>query len=164
LTEPVRIRAARREDVAVVFALIVELANYERAAHEVTGDAELLEAAMFGPDPSVEVVVAELGGEVVGFAQYFRTFSTWLCRPGLWLEDLYVSPAHRRGGVGRALLAHLAAIVVERDYGRLEWAALRWNGLALGFYDALGAERLEEWQTLRLDGAALRALAASRSR
>ncbi len=105
-------------------------------------------------------MVAELAGEPVGFALFFRTFSTWLCRPGLWLEDLYVSPAHRRAGVGKALLEHVAATAVERGYGRLEWSALDWNAPALGFYASLGAEQLNEWLVHRLDGEALERVAA----
>jgi GNAT superfamily N-acetyltransferase len=161
LTEFLRIRAAERADVPCVFALIAELAGYERAAEHVVGTEQMLEAALFGRDPAAEALIAELGSAVVGFAVFFSTFSTWLCLPGLWLEDLFVSPEHRRAGVGRALLAHLAAVALERGCGRLEWAALRWNEPALQFYGSLGAERLHEWQTLRLDGAALRRLAGS---
>jgi GNAT superfamily N-acetyltransferase len=161
LTSEVRIRAAERDDVPRVFAMVVELASYERAAESVTGDPQRLERALFGADPAAEALVAERDGDVVGFALFFRTFSTWLCLPGLWLEDLYVSPAHRRAGVGRALLAHLAAVAVARGCGRLEWSALRWNEPALRFYDALGAERMIEWETLRLDGTALHDVARS---
>jgi GNAT superfamily N-acetyltransferase len=107
-----------------------------------------------------EAVIAELDDEPVGFALWFRTFSTWLCLPGLWLEDLYVSPRHRRAGVGRVLLAHVAGVAVERGYGRVEFSALDWNTPALDFYAGLGAERLEEWQVHRLEGEALARLAA----
>jgi GNAT superfamily N-acetyltransferase len=159
LAQGIRIRAAEREDVPVVFALIVELASYERAPERVVGDEQLLEAALFGPDPLAEAVIAELDGAPVGFALFFRTFSTWLCRAGLWLEDLYVSPEHRGAGIGRALLAHVAGVAVRRGYGRVEWSALDWNELALGFYDSLGAQRMDEWETLRLSGEALEAVA-----
>jgi GNAT superfamily N-acetyltransferase len=159
LSGAVRIRAAESRDVPRLLSLIVELATYERAAEHVVGSERLLHDALFGADPSAEAVVAELDGTTVGFAMFFRTFSTWLCRPGLWLEDLYVLPQHRRGGVGRALLAHVAGVAVERGCGRLEWAALNWNEPALRFYDSIGATRLDEWQTLRLDGAALRSVA-----
>jgi GNAT superfamily N-acetyltransferase len=150
-----RIRDAERADVELIFALIGELADYERAAERVVGTPELLAESLFGDDAVAEAVIAELGGATAGFALWFRTFSTWLCRPGLWLEDLYVSPRHRRAGVGRALLAHVARIAVERGYGRVEWSALHWNTPALDFYAALGAERLHEWQVHRLHGEAL---------
>ena len=156
---PLRIRPAEPGDVQLIFSLVVELATYERAAERVLGTPELLEQALFGTDAVAEAVIAELGDEPAGFALYFRTFSTWLCRPGLWLEDLYVSRTHRRAGVGRALLSHVAAIAVERDYGRMEWAALDWNAPALSFYSSLGAEQLNEWVTHRLDGEALRRVA-----
>jgi GNAT superfamily N-acetyltransferase len=135
--------------------MIIELAEYERAPDEVSGNPELLERALFGEQPAAEAVIAEMAGEPVGFALFFRTFSTWLCKPGLWVEDLYVSPRRRRAGVGGALLAHVAGLAVERGYGRLEWSALHWNEPALRFYQGLGARRLEEWQVFRLDGAAL---------
>lgn len=135
--------------------MIVELAEYERAAERVTGTEQLLELALFGPRPSVEAVVAELEGTAAGFALFFGTFSTWLCRPGLWLEDLYVLPEHRRAGVGRVLLSHLAELALERGCGRLEWSALHSNTPALDFYEKLGAERLHEWQGFRLEGEAI---------
>ena len=157
---PLRIRPAEPGDVELIFSLIVELATYERATERVLGTPELLGQALFGADAVAEAVIAELDAEPAGFALYFRTFSTWLCRPGLWLEDLYVSPARRRAGIGRALLSHVAAVAVQRGYGRLEWAALDWNAPALSFYSSLGAERLNEWLTHRLDGEALRHVAA----
>jgi GNAT superfamily N-acetyltransferase len=155
LTGSIAIRPPQPGDVALLFSLIVELAEYERAADRVTGTEELLEQALFGPGRSVEAVIAELGGAPVGFALFFPTFSTWLCRPGLWLEDLYVSPEHRRAGVGGVLLSHLAELALERGCGRLEWSALNWNTPALDFYERLGAERLHEWHGFRLEGAAL---------
>jgi GNAT superfamily N-acetyltransferase len=160
LSAGLRIRTAVRSDVELIFSLILELAAYERSADRVIGSRELLEEALFGTDPLAEVVIAELAGEAVGFALYFRTFSTWLCRAGLWLEDLYVSPRSRRGGVGRALRAHVARTAVQRGYGRVEWSALTWNTPAVSFYGALGAERLEEWQIHRLEGGALERVAA----
>lgn len=169
MSNSIRIRPAERTDVALVFSLIVELAEYERAAELVTGDEQLLEDALFGARPHAEAVIASLdeagsagSGDVAGFALFYGTFSTWLCRPGLWLEDLYVSPAYRGAGVGRALLAHLAQVAVERGCGRLEWSALYWNTPALEFYEALGAERLHEWHGFRLDGEALERLATGR--
>jgi GNAT superfamily N-acetyltransferase len=151
----VQIREATPADVAQIFSLILELARYERAPEQVTGSADLLEAALFGSPPHAEGVIAEVDGEAAGFALFYGTFSTWECRPGIWLEDLYVPPEHRRAGVGGALLSHLAQVAVERGCARLEWAALDWNALALDFYARLGAERLIEWHLHRLDGAAL---------
>jgi GNAT superfamily N-acetyltransferase len=173
------IRDARREDVELIFGWILELAEYEHGLAEVTGTAELLEDALFGPAPSAEALIAEArsdpvpdaapGPDVVagtwqpaGFALFHQTFSTWECRPGMWLEDLYVPPAHRRSGVGGALLSQLANIALERGYTRLEWAALDWNEPALGFYAKIGAARLDEWVLHRLDGAALDRVAGGR--
>jgi GNAT superfamily N-acetyltransferase len=168
LRHSIRIRPAERTDVALLFSLIVELAEYERAPEMVSGNEQLLEDALFGARPHAEAVIASLGAggagsdDVAGFALFYGTFSTWLCRPGLWLEDLYVSPASRGAGVGRALLAHLAGVAMERGCGRLEWSALRWNTPAIEFYEALGAKRLDEWQGFRLDGEALARLATDR--
>jgi len=174
----VSIRDAARDDIALIFGWIVELAEYEDAPDQVNGSPELLEDALFGPTPSAEALIAQTrddggpGGETgscawqpAGFALFHGTFSTWECRPGLWLEDLYVPPAHRREGVGAALLAHLAAITVARGYTRVEWAALDWNEPALSFYEKIGAARLDPWLLHRLDGAALAQVAAmSRAR
>jgi len=165
LSAQVRIRDARRDDVQLIFGWIVELAEYERAPEQVRGTPELLEDALFGAEPSAEAVIAETrdgdaGWEPAGFALFHLTFSTWECRPGIWLEDLYVPPTGRRAGVGGALIAHLAQITVKRGYTRLQWAALDWNQLALDFYDKIGAERLHEWKIHRLDGEALARLAA----
>jgi GNAT superfamily N-acetyltransferase len=153
------IRPATRADVPVLFSLIVELAAYERAADQVVGTELLLAESLFGSAPAAEALLAERDDHAVGFALFFPTFSTWRCRPGIWLEDLYVRPEERRSGIGLRLLAHVAALTVKRGGARLEWAVLHWNEPALRFYDTLGAHRLEEWQTLRLDGAALRAVA-----
>lgn len=160
----VGIRAAETADVELIFSLIVELAEYERAADRVGGTPELLAASLFGPDAVADAVIAEVDGETAGFALWFRTFSTWLCRPGLWLEDLWVSPRQRRAGVGRALLTHIARLAVERGSGRVEWSALHWNTPALDFYEALGAEVLHEWRVHRLEGEALARLADESSR
>jgi GNAT superfamily N-acetyltransferase len=155
----VTLRPAEPGDVDTVFELILALAEYERLRDRVTGSRELLETALFGPRPHAEAVLAEVDSDPAGFALYFHTFSTFRCRPGLWLEDLFVVPEHRRSGIGRMLLAHLASIAVKRGCARFEWAALDWNEPALRFYDALGAELLADWRTLRLDGEQLRALA-----
>lgn len=155
MSDQVAIRTAEPTDVALLFSWVVELAEYERAAELVSGSEALLAEALFGERPGVEAVVAEVERAPAGFALYFGTFSTWLCRPGLWLEDLYVSPAHRRRGVGRALLSHLSRLALHRGCARVEWAALHWNAPALSFYEGLGAHCLDQWQTLRLEGAAL---------
>jgi GNAT superfamily N-acetyltransferase len=144
----------------LIFALIHQLAEYERAPDQVTGTPQLLADALFGERPSAEALIAERGGEPVGFALFYVTFSTWECRPGLWLEDLFVPPEHRRAGVGRALLSALAATALERGYTRLEWVALDWNEPALDFYAQLSATRLDEWVIHRLDGPRLSALAS----
>ena len=158
------IRPARPDDVAAIVGLIGDLADYERAAHEVHVTDAMLRDALFGPAPAVFAHVATASadgeGDVVGFALWFLTFSTWLGRHGIYLEDLYVRPEHRGAGHGRALLATLAAIAVERGYGRVEWAVLDWNEPALGFYRAIGAVPLDEWRTHRLTGVALGTLAA----
>jgi GNAT superfamily N-acetyltransferase len=158
---PCDIRPATRDDVPLLLELIGELADYERLRDEVVLDAGLLERHLFGERPAAEAVLADVGGEAIGYALFFPTFSTFLGRPGLWLEDLFVLPAHRRGGVGRALLLHVAQLAVARGCGRLEWSALDWNAPALAFYRELGARVLPEWHLHRLDGAALAAVARS---
>ena len=154
------VREARAEDVPLLLALFRELAEYERLEHELRATEERLEQALFGPRPVAEALIAEVGGETAGYALYFSTFSSFLATEGIWLEDLFVRPAHRRGGVGRALLATVAARVRARGGGRLEWAALDWNELALGFYRGIGAEQMNEWITHRLVGEPLARLAA----
>jgi GNAT superfamily N-acetyltransferase len=155
LSGAVRIRDAEPDDVELIFGWIVELAVYERAPEKVVGSVPLLREALFGPHPTAEALIAEVDGEPAGFAVFHGTFSTWECRPGLWLEDLYVPVERRRAGVGVALLSHLARLTVARGCTRLEWAALEWNTPALQFYDKLGAERMHEWRVHRLDGEAL---------
>ncbi len=155
----VQIRAAEPRDAEVIFALIKELAEYERAPDEVRGSPQLLHEALFGEHPTAEALIAERDGEPVAFALFHGTFSTWECRPGLWLEDLFVGPEHRRGGVGQSLLTAVAAIALERGCTRLEWAALNWNRPALDFYERVSARRLDEWVMHRLDGAQLEAVA-----
>ncbi len=160
----VRIRDAAPGDLPVLYSMIVALAQYERAPEQVTGTEAMLGRALFGPTPSAEAVIAELDGLPVGFALFYSTFSTWECLPGIWLEDLFVPPEHRRAGVGAALLRHLARVAVDRGCARLEWTALDWNTPALEFYAKLGAEVMAEWQTHRLDGAALVGVAGGASR
>jgi GNAT superfamily N-acetyltransferase len=166
LSLEVTIRDATRDDVALIFGWVVELAEYERAPEQVTGTPALLEEALFGTSPTAEALIAELHtGDAAptpaGFALFHLTFSTWEARPGIWLEDLYVPPAQRRAGVGGALISHLANITVARGYTRLEWAALDWNTPALDFYVKIGAARLDEWKVHRLDREALAKVAAS---
>jgi GNAT superfamily N-acetyltransferase len=159
VSQSVQIRPAAPGDVELIFRLIRELAEYERAPDAVKGNPELLAEALFGAHPTAEALVAERDGEPVAFALFHGTFSTWECRPGLWLEDLFVPPEHRRGGVGQALLSAVAAIALERGCTRLEWAALDWNEPALDFYAKLNARRLDEWVMHRLDGPQLAAVA-----
>jgi GNAT superfamily N-acetyltransferase len=162
LAPQIAIRAAEPADLKLIFSLIVELASYERAPDQVAGTPELLGQALFGPHPSAEALIAEADDRPAGLALFHGSFSTWECRPGLWLEDLYVPPEHRRTGVGGALLAAVAAIAVERGCARLEWAALDWNAPALDFYEKLGARRLDEWVMHRLDAEALPRVAGER--
>ncbi len=159
---PVEIRPAVREDAPLLLELIGALADYERLRDQLRATPALLEEHLFGARPAAEALIAERGGEAVGYALVFPTFSTFLARPGLWLEDLFVLPAHRRAGIGGALLAHVARLAVARGCGRLEWSALDWNEPALAFYRGIGARRLPEWQLHRLDGAALAAFAGAR--
>jgi len=157
------IRPARPDDVPAIYHLIRDLAEYERSLAEVTATEADLHSALFGPDPAVFAHVAEHEDEVAGFALWFLNYSTWTGRHGIYLEDLYVRPDLRGTGYGRQLLAELAALCVERGYARLEWWVLDWNAPARGFYGKLGAIRMDEWTVHRLSGAALAALAASRS-
>lgn len=156
----ISIRPAAREDVPVVARLIRALADYERLAHECFADEAALAAHLFGPRPYAEVLVAEVDGDPAGFALFFHNYSTFLTKPGLYLEDLFVVPERRGLGLGRRILSALAALAVERGCGRLEWSVLKWNAPAIGFYERLGAVPMEEWQVYRLTGDPLRALAA----
>jgi GNAT superfamily N-acetyltransferase len=155
------IRDARPDDTPAIAALIRALAEYERLAHEVALDEGDLHAHLFGERRYAEVIVAEEDGEVIGFALFFHNFSTFLAKPGLYLEDLFVLPEHRGRGHGKTLLARLAGIAVERGCGRLEWSVLDWNEPSIAFYRALGAQPMVEWTTYRLTGAALHALASA---
>jgi GNAT superfamily N-acetyltransferase len=154
------IRAARPADVPVLLALVRELAAYEREPDAVETTEPMLHAALFGDAPVASCHVAELDGRVVGFALWYVTFSTWKGRPGLWLEDLFVRPAARGHGLGRALLQELAEVCVQRGYARFEWWVLDWNVDAQGFYRSLGARPEDEWTVWRVDGDRLAALAA----
>jgi GNAT superfamily N-acetyltransferase len=156
------IRAATPADLPVVLDLIRRLADYERALDQATATHEQLEEALFGADPAAHVLIAEddTSGDPVGFALWFRNFSTWTGTPGLYLEDLFVLPEARGAGHGKALLAALAAICVERGWSRFEWSVLDWNEKALAVYRAIGARPQDEWTVQRLAGPALHALAA----
>jgi GNAT superfamily N-acetyltransferase len=155
------VRPARESDVDRIHRLIIDLATYERAADQVRATPDQLRDALFGPQPAAYALVAENAGEVVGFALYFRSYSTWEGVHGIYLEDLYVAPEHRGSGLGKALLVALAEIAVQRGYARLEWAVLDWNQPSIEFYRALGAVPMEEWTVYRLAGAALDRVAAA---
>jgi GNAT superfamily N-acetyltransferase len=158
---PALIRDAVPGDVAALLEMFAELADYEHLTHELRATEQQLHAALFGPHPAVEALIAEQpgSGATIGYAMFFPTFSTFLASTGVWLEDLFVRPAHRRGGVGRTLLAALAARMRARGGERLEWAALDWNEPALDFYRGLGARTMGEWITHRLTGDELQRLA-----
>ncbi|HVO10274.1 MAG TPA: GNAT family N-acetyltransferase [Vicinamibacteria bacterium] len=156
-----RIEPATAEDVPLVLRFIRELAQYERLEHQVVADEALLRRELFGERPGAEVLIARDQHEPLGFALFFHNFSTFVGRRGLYLEDLYVRPEHRGRGVGAALLRRLARLAVARGCGRFEWAVLDWNAPAIGFYRRLGARPLDDWTVYRLDGQALRRLAAS---
>lgn len=157
--DTVTIRQAGAPDVPTLLGFIRALAEYERLSHEVVTDETALEQALFGPAAVAAALIAEHGGRPRGFALYFRSFSTFLGRPGIYLEDLFVEPEARGRGIGRALLRALARLAVERGYGRLEWAVLDWNEPAIGFYERIGAEPMSGWTVNRLAGGALRKLA-----
>jgi GNAT superfamily N-acetyltransferase len=163
LLKPVRadfeIRSATRADVPELLRLIRELAVYEKLEHMAVGTEAMLAEALFGARPAAEAMIAQAGGRAVGFALFFTTFSTFLCRPGLYLEDLFVEPAHRGAGIGKALLARLAALAAQRGCGRLEWRVLDWNEPSIRFYESLGASLLEEWILVRMTREEFEALA-----
>jgi len=156
----VRIEPATARDVPVILRLIRGLAEYERMSLEVTATEDDLRESLFGERPAAEVLLACTDSEAIGFAVFFQTYSTFLGRPGLYLEDLFVVPERRRQGCGRQLLARVAAIALERGCGRLEWSVLDWNQPALGFYRSLGARAMDEWTVHRVTGDALARLAA----
>ena len=160
MSASIAIRPARPDDVNAIVGLIRELAVFEQLEHLVQTDAGRLHAHLFGAQPVVEALVAEQqGGAIVAFALYFTNYSTFLAKPGLYLEDLYVQPAARRSGLGQQLLRALARIAVERDYGRFEWSVLDWNANAIAFYEKLGATVMPDWRICRVTGAGLSQLA-----
>ncbi len=150
------LRGAEARDVAAIVGLIRELADFEKLSHLVEVTPETLHPQLFGERPAAESVVAEIDGQVIGFALFFTNFSTFLGKPGLYLEDLYVRPAFRSAGVGRALLVHLAGLANQRGYGRFEWSVLDWNVDAIRFYQRMGATLMPEWRICRVTGEALR--------
>ena len=156
---PITIRPATEADVPLILRFIRELAEYERLLHEVVATEEGLRETLFGARPAAEVVIAEDGREPAGFALFFHNYSTFLAQPGIYLEDLYVRPEARGRGVGRALLAHLAALGRARGCGRLDWWVLNWNESAIRFYRSLGAQSMDDWTVFRLTGESLARLA-----
>ena len=155
------IRPAQPDDTPIICGLIRELAEYEKLTHQVVLEEQRVHEHLFGSQPCVEAVLAEDDGQIVGFALFFSNYSTFLGRPGIYLEDLYVKPEHRGGGHGRALLGEVARLAVERDCGRLEWAVLNWNQPSIEFYNRLGGGPLDGWTTYRVTGEALANLARS---
>jgi GNAT superfamily N-acetyltransferase len=153
------IRAATEDDVQLIYDLICELATYERLRDQVVGTPEILRESLF-ERRDAEALIVESEGEAVGYALFYTTFSSFECRAGIWLEDVYVKPEARRGGIGRKVLEHLAAIALERGHVRLEWVALDWNEPALNFYAKLGAATLDDWLIHRLEVDGMRTLAA----
>jgi GNAT superfamily N-acetyltransferase len=151
----VAIRPATSEDLPLIAVFIRDLAEYEKLAHEVRFDEATLARHLFGERPMAEVVIGEADGVPQGFALFFHNFSTFEGRPGIYLEDLFVRPAARGAGLGRALLAHLAKLTIERDCARLEWSVLDWNAPAIGFYERLGARAMSDWTMMRVDDEAL---------
>lgn len=163
----ITIRAAVPADVPLILQFVKELADYEKCPDQVVATAESLARFLFGDGygkgPVVDALIGEIDGVAQGFALYFSNFSTWLSSSGIYLEDLFVRPAARGKGLGKALLVELARIAVQRGCGRLEWAVLNWNEPAIGFYKSLGANPMDEWTTFRLSGDALKSLGQTRS-
>ncbi len=151
-----QLRNAEARDVPAIVGLIHELAEFEKLSHLVQVTPQSLHPQLFGARPAAEAVVAERDAQVVGFALFFTNFSTFLGKPGLYLEDLYVQPVHRSRGIGKALLAHLAGLARQRDYGRFEWSVLDWNVNAIRLYESMGATLMPEWRICRVSGDALR--------
>jgi len=157
--QQLEVRGATREDVSLVLALIRELAEYEKLSHEVVATEDSLLEWLFGDRPVAEVLLAEHGREAAGFALFFHNFSTFLGKPGIYLEDLYVRPPFRRSGIGKSMLTHLARLARERGCGRLEWSVLDWNEPSIKFYESVGAVAMYDWTVHRLTGEALERLA-----
>jgi len=158
-----KIAAVRNKDLPDLLALIRELARFEKLEHEVESTVELLKDAFFGSEPAAGALMAWQNDQAAGYAIYFHTFSTFVGRRGIWLEDLYVRPPFRNHGLGRALIEAVARVGVEQGCGRFEWTALNWNKTALDFYEKLGAKTMGEWVILRLDNAGLKRLARTKN-
>jgi len=154
------IRPATNADVPLIIDFVRQLAEYEKLSHEMIATEETMREALFGPRPCAEVLLAFLNERPVAFAVYFQNFSTFLARPGIYLEDLFVKPEHRKKGIGKLILAQLARIAVQRGCGRFEWSVLDWNKPAIEFYKSLGARPMDAWTVYRLTGDALETLAA----
>ncbi len=153
------LRAAEPQDVPAIVGLIHELAAFEKLSHLCEASADSLTPHLFGDNPVAECIVGEIDGNVVAFALFFTNFSTFLAKPGLYLEDLYVQPAHRGTGLGKALLEHLGRLAAERGCGRFEWSVLDWNERAIGFYEGMGATVMPDWRICRISGERLAAFA-----
>jgi GNAT superfamily N-acetyltransferase len=158
-----KIAAVRNKDLPELLALIRELARFEKLEHEVESTVELLNEAFFGSEPAAGALMAWQNDQAAGYAIYFHTFSTFVGRRGIWLEDLYVRPPFRNHGLGRALIEAVARVGMERGCGRFEWTALTWNKTALDFYEKLGAKTMSEWVILRMDNAGLKRLARTKN-
>ena len=149
------VRQAKSDDVADIFNLIQALAEYEKLSHQVTGTVEDLQEHLFSDRPCAESIVVESDSKIIGFALFFPNYSTFLTKPGIYLEDLFVLPDYRRRGIGKAMLSYLGKLAIDRDAGRLEWSVLDWNQSAIDFYQNMGAEVLPDWRTCRVTGEAL---------
>lgn len=158
LSPSLQIRPAQPGDVEVLFQMVQALAEYEHLAHQVTGSAAALAEHLFGPRPYAEAILAEWEGKPAGFSLFLHNYSTFLTKPGLYIEDIFVLPEHRRRGIGRALLTYLAHLAVRRGCGRLEWTVLDWNAPAISFYQQMGADVLPDWRICRVTGDALQRL------
>jgi GNAT superfamily N-acetyltransferase len=152
------IRLARPDDVETIFSLIQALAEYEKLTHQVSGSPEALQEHLFGARPYAEAVLVETDDRAIGFALFFTNYSTFLTKPGLYLEDLFILPAYRGQGAGKSVLGYLARLAVERNYGRLEWSVLDWNEPAIGFYQRMGATVLPDWRICRVTGEAIQTM------
>ena len=159
--EQITLRLATEQDVPTILAFINGLAEYEKLADQVVATEQQLRTTLFGDKPYAEVVLAEYGQHAAGFALFFHNYSTFLAKPGIYLEDLFVLPEYRGKGIGKVLLSYLAKLAVQRDCGRLEWSVLDWNQPAIDFYQAQGATMLHDWRINRVTGDALKALAKS---
>ena len=161
--DELRIRTATEADMDLLFSLILELAEYEKLADKVAGSPAILRDTLF-EQRAAEALIIELEDEAIGYAIFFTTFSSFECRSGVWIEDIYVRPDRRRGGIGRTVMEHIAALALERGHVRLEWTALDWNEPALRFYEKLGAAQLNDWVTHRLDAEGMRLLGSAATR